>query len=53
MCLAMEIREQLQKDAARARRLAERASDHLAQELIEIAEQLERLAERDTGGEVS
>jgi len=39
--------EQLRKDAARARRLAERASEHLAQELIEIAESLERAAERE------
>jgi len=31
-------------DAARARRIAESASDALARELIEIAEQLERAA---------
>jgi len=37
----------LKKDAAHARRLAERASDALAQELMEIAEQLERIAEKE------
>ena len=34
--------EQLRKDAAHARRLAERASDNLARELIAIAEELEK-----------
>jgi hypothetical protein len=42
----MDTKEQLQKDAARARRLAESASDRIAQELIEIAEQLEMAAGR-------
>ncbi len=40
---AMDTRaQQLRKDAAHARRLAERASDAIAQELLEIAEQLEK-----------
>jgi hypothetical protein len=37
--------QQLRKDAALARRLAERASDAIAQELLEIAEQLEKVVE--------
>jgi len=43
---AMDTRSQLRKDAARARRLAERASESIAQELIEIAEHLEQAAEK-------
>jgi hypothetical protein len=37
--------EQLRKDAAHARRLAERASDKLARELTAIAEELERASD--------
>lgn len=44
LSLGMETKTQLLRDAARARRLAERASDNLAQELIEIAETLEKTA---------
>lgn len=39
---------QLLKDAAYARRIAERVADDVARELIEIAEQLEWAAEEKT-----
>lgn len=43
---AMDTRaQQARKDAAHARLLAERASDAIAQELLEIAEQLEKVVE--------
>jgi hypothetical protein len=41
----MDTIEQLLRDATRARRLAKYASDNLAQELVEVAEQLEKTAE--------
>lgn len=39
--------QQLRKEAAHARRLAERASDAVAQELLEIAEQLEKVIDEE------
>ena len=43
----METKQQLLRDAALARRLAERASDAIARELLEIAEQLEKVVENE------
>ena len=39
--------QQYIKDATRARRLAERVSPNIAQELLDIADEFERLAQKD------